>query len=156
TGTVTFKTGSTTIGSPVTLTNGSAQLTTSTLAVGAQTLTAIYSGDTDFTGSTSNSVGFTVTQTITTTTLTGSPHPSTFCQSIPLPATVMPTPAGGASLGTVDFFNGATNIGTGTVNASGVATLTTSALPAGTLSLTAVYAGNANFAGSTSAVLTFI
>jgi Ca2+-binding RTX toxin-like protein len=58
TGTVTFKdttTGSN-LGSPVTLSGGSASLSISNLPTGSQTITAIYSGDGNFLTSTSNSV----------------------------------------------------------------------------------------------------
>ena len=47
--------------------------------------------------------------------------------------------------------NGATSLGTGTLNASGVATLSTTTLPPGTDSITAAYAATGNFAASTSA-----
>ncbi len=58
-----------------------------------------------------------------------------------------------APTGTVTFMDGASVLGTATVNGSGVATLSTSALTAGTHSITAVYGGDANFVGSTSAAL---
>jgi Big-like domain-containing protein len=50
---------------------------------------------------------------------------------------------------TVTFKDGATIIGTGTINSSGVATFITSALTSGTHTITAVFAGDANFAAST-------
>ena len=53
------------------------------------------------------------------------------------------------------FYNGATELGTGTVSTCGVATLTTSTLPGGTDSLTAIYGGESGYyAGSASSVLT--
>jgi hypothetical protein len=52
-GTVSFFDGSTQIGSAVTLVNGQASMTTASLALGAHSLTAVYSGDTNFGGSTS-------------------------------------------------------------------------------------------------------
>ena len=48
-----------------------------------------------------------------------------------------------------------TTLGTGTLNASGVATLTLTTLPVGTDSLTAAYAGDTNFLASNSSVLSF-
>jgi hypothetical protein len=54
----------------------------------------------------------------------------------------------------VTFYNGSTNLGTGTLS-GGVATLNVTALPVGTDSLKAVYAGDANFATSTSNTLPF-
>jgi len=154
TGTVTFKSGSTVIGSPVAVSGGTAVLITTALPGGTQNLTAVYSGDTDFATSTSAPVSFTVNPATSTTVLTTSVSPSTFAQSVTLTATITPIPSG-ASLGSVNFFNGATNIGSGNVNASGVTTLTTAALPVGVLSLTAVYSGNGNFATSTSAAVSF-
>jgi parallel beta-helix repeat protein len=55
TGSVTFMDGSTSIAT-VGLVNGSASFTTSTLAVGSHTITAVYGGDTNFTGSRSAAV----------------------------------------------------------------------------------------------------
>ena len=46
--------------------------------------------------------------------------------------------------------DGSTAIGTGTLNASDIATFSTSALTTGTHSITAVYGGDSNFFGSTS------
>jgi hypothetical protein len=54
----------------------------------------------------------------------------------------------------VTFYDGATAFGTGSLNSSGQATLIISSLAAGSHSITASYAGNSNFAGSTSAALT--
>jgi hypothetical protein len=51
-GSVTFKDGTTVLGTK-TLSGGSATLTTSTLAVGRHSITAVYGGNADFTGSTS-------------------------------------------------------------------------------------------------------
>ncbi len=61
TGTVTFKDGDDTLGS-ATLSSGTATYNTSTLSVGSHTITAIYSGDTRFAGSTSSSLAQTITQ----------------------------------------------------------------------------------------------
>lgn len=83
------------------------------------------------------------TQTTPTLSLSVSPNPAAVGQSVTLTANVSPAPSG-ASLGTVSFFNGATLLGTGNVNANGVANLTTGGLPAGALHLTAAYSGNAS------------
>ncbi|KJY40376.1 hypothetical protein VR41_15080, partial [Streptomyces sp. NRRL B-1568] len=60
-------------------------------------------------------------------------------------------PGAGTPTGTVDFFDGATLLGTGTLN-SGVATLVVTDLSVGSHALTATYNGDANFVGSTSPV----
>jgi TatA/E family protein of Tat protein translocase len=83
----------------------------------------------------------TPTQTTPTLSLSVSPNPASLGQPVTLTANVSPAPSG-ASLGTVTFFNGATLLGTGNVNANGVANLTYGGLPAGALHLTAAYSGN--------------
>jgi hypothetical protein len=55
--------------------------------------------------------------------------------------------------GTVNFLNGTTTLGTGTLDGTGTAAYTTTALPAGTDSITAQYGGGAIFSASTSAVV---
>ena len=52
------------------------------------------------------------------------------------------------------FKDGATTLGTGTLNGAGQATFTTRRLSVGSHSITATYNGDATFAGSTSAALT--
>jgi hypothetical protein len=59
TGTVTFKNGTTTLGTG-TLSAGVASDATTTLPTGSDSITAVYAGDTNFTGSTSNAVTVTV------------------------------------------------------------------------------------------------
>ena len=59
-----------------------------------------------------------------------------------------------ASTGTVTFKDGATTLGTGTLNGGGQATFSISALAAGSHSITAVYGGDQNFGAATSAALT--
>jgi len=54
----------------------------------------------------------------------------------------------------VTFKDGATTLGTGTLDGSGQATFATSALALGSHSITAVYGGDSQFGSSTSAVLT--
>ncbi|WP_245231858.1 Ig-like domain repeat protein, partial [Streptomyces novaecaesareae] len=99
-----------------------ATFTTSTLGVRTHALTAVYSGDTSFNGSTSAVDAQTVTTADTTTVLTSLPDPSVFGQAKVLTATVTATaPGAGTPTGTVSFFDGATLLGTGTVVA-GVAT----------------------------------
>src|SRR6185503_13215968 len=76
-GSVEFFDGVTSLGTaPVSA--GSALLNTSALAVGPHSLTAVYSGNTSFSGSTSAAHGHTVNQAATSTSLTSTPNPSTF------------------------------------------------------------------------------
>jgi autotransporter-associated beta strand protein len=66
TGTVQFQIDESNVGFPVTLIGGAATYSTSTLAVGSHSVVAIYSGDSNFVGSTSPSYTYTIT-TITRT-----------------------------------------------------------------------------------------
>lgn len=60
-GTFSFWDGSTRIGGPVTISNGTASFATSALALGAHSITAVYSGDGNFNGSTSSVLSQSVT-----------------------------------------------------------------------------------------------
>ena len=82
------------------------------------------------------------------TALSSSPNPSTAGQSVTFTATV--TGTGGTPTGTVTFMDGGTNLGTGTLNGSGVATFSTTPLSAGSHTITAAYGGDSTFTGSTS------
>ena len=82
------------------------------------------------------------------TTLTSSPNPSAAGQDVTFTATV--SAGTGTPTGTVTFSDGATQLGTGTLNISGIATLTTSLPHAGSHLITASYGGDPDFAASTS------
>jgi alpha-tubulin suppressor-like RCC1 family protein len=152
-GSVEFFDGSNSLGT-ATLSSGEATLSTSAMTVGSHSVTAVYAGTTDFATSTSSAVSQVVDQAATTTTIVSGTNPAILGQSVTLTATVAPVaPAGGTPSGTVQFFDGATLIGSGTLG-SGQATLSTSGLTLGTHSVTAVYAGDASFTASTSSTLT--
>lgn len=149
TGSVTFKDGSTTLGSSPLSTSGTATFSTSSLAAGQHSLTAAYSGDATFSSSTSSVLTQTVSQASTTTALASSSSTSAYGQSVKFTATVSPATA----TGTVQFFDGSTSLGTAT-QSGGTASLSTSTLSVGTHSITATYSGNSNFTGSTSSAIT--
>jgi Bacterial Ig-like domain (group 3)/Matrixin/Right handed beta helix region len=88
--------------------------------------------------------------------LSSSASASVFGQPVTFTAVVRAAnPTDGTPDGTVTFYDGSTALGTGTLNLSGLAAYTTSAfqLSIGGQPITAVYSGDANFATSTSAVL---
>jgi hypothetical protein len=96
----------------------------------------------------------------TTTTLNATPpSPSVPGTNVTLNATVADsTTATTIPTGTVQFFNGTTQIGTTqNVSGTGTASVSTNALPTGTSSLTAVFTptSTASFQGSTSAALPY-
>ncbi|MDH6138996.1 MULTISPECIES: Ig-like domain repeat protein [Kitasatospora] len=151
TGTVSFFNGATLLDTGA-LAAGVASFTTSALSDGSHPLTAVYSGDGDFNGSTSPVDTQTVGKADTATALSSAPDPSASGQAKVLTATVtVVAPGAGTPTGTVSFFNGATLLGTSAL-AEGVATFGTTTLSVGSHSLTAVYSGDADFNGSTSPV----
>ena len=126
-----------------TVADGTCNITLTTL--GARTLTATYAGNTNFAGSTSAGAAHTVNQASTTTTITSDiPDPSVVGQTVTVNFTV--TSASGTPTGNVTVSDGV-NSCVGTV-ADGTCNITLTTLGARTL--TATYAGNTNFAGSTS------
>jgi hypothetical protein len=153
TGTVTFKDGTTTLGT-VALTNSAAALTSATLAAQSHSITARYSGDANFAASTSPVLLQSITKAATSIVLTSSPYASRFGQPVAFYAAVK-SATSGTPTGTVTFKDGTTILGTGTLSL-GHAKFTTLKLTVGTHSFTAIYNSDANFTGSTSAVLTFV
>ncbi|HLJ28560.1 MAG TPA: Ig-like domain-containing protein [Candidatus Angelobacter sp.] len=152
-GTVTFKNGSSTLGTGTLDGNGNATFTTSTLTVGSHSITAVDGGSTSFTGSTSSVLTQTVNKDGTTSSVTSSLNPSTHGQSVTFTATVVASAPGTAvPTGSVTFKDGTKSLGSKTLS-SGQATLSTSSLSRGSHSITVVYGGSSNFLGSTSAVL---
>lgn len=156
-GSVSFYYGETLLGTGTLNSSGVATATTATLPAGSDGLTAVFSGNSLFTGSTSSAYSETITApsevAASTTTLTAAPNPATVDTTITLTATVSPGPSG-TSAGMVSFYSGETLLGSGSTNSSGVATFASDSLPVGSLSLTAVYSGDAALAASTSAVFT--
>jgi hypothetical protein len=150
TGSITLYDGATALDTE-TVNNGTATFTTSSLALGAHSLTASYSGDTNYLASTSQAFTENVNSTVTTTTLAASPKPSTYGQSVTLTATVTPT-GSGTPTGTVTFLDGANNVGSAMLSGS-MGILATSSLNAGSHSITASYGGDSNFSASTSSAL---
>jgi len=87
------------------------------------------------------------------TDLTSSPNPSGFGQTVTFTATVRSASFEVTPTGSVTFFDGITNIGSGSLNSNAVATLNTSTLSVGTHSITATYNGDSNYVPSTSSPL---
>jgi hypothetical protein len=149
TGTVQFNVDGTPVNSPVALSNGTATLTTSTLAVGSHTVTADYTpGSSAFTASI-GSTGQTVNKAtfgqngLANITLASSPNPSGYQQSVTFTATVPP-----GTTGTIQFMEGTTLLGTSTISGT-TATFTTSTLAIGSHPVTGVYSGDANYNAAT-------
>ena len=146
TGSVAFYDGLTLIGTGTL--NGSFQtsFTTSYLTAGAHSITALYGGSVG--NATSASVGLvqnvTETRPATTITLTSGGNPSNYGSAVTFTATVN----GASPTGSATFYNGASILGTGTLNGSGQAILTTRGLTPGWRAISASYLGDANNAPS--------
>ena len=149
---MTFKDGATTLGTGTLNASRQATFTTSSLSAGSHSITAVYGGDSNFSGSTSPVLTQTVGQAATTTAVSSSPNPSAFGQAVTFTATVTPTSGSGTPTGTVTFADGATMLGTATLS-GGQATFTTSSLSAGNHTITVTYGGDGIFTPSTSPAL---
>jgi len=139
-GTVQFKDGSSNLGSPITVSGGVGTTSTTGLAVGSHSLTAVFTPTSNtYTGSTSNTVAYTVNPapaTPTTTSLAVTPaSPVDFGTTVTMTATVSPSNAAG----TVRFYDGATALGSAVAVSGGTASMMTSALASGAHSLSAKF-----------------
>jgi hypothetical protein len=146
-GTVTFESGGTAVGSAQPVVNGTASLTTTALPVGTDSLTAVYAPTTGaaFSGSTSNTVSYTITAP--------APHPTSTVLNFTSPvneylpdavsatvtdtATSTPLASGAGSIAFYDFgstdpatpitsFSSASLLGTAQLGSGGTATLSPS------------------------------
>ena len=135
-----------------TLNAGTASFTTSSLTPGTYTITAAYAGDAADSPSTSPSVTEIVNLIPTTTALGMSSTTGTNPQVV-LVASVLGS-TGPAPTGTITFNSGSTQIGSATLNASGVATLTPNLTNGVNYNIVAVYSGDADHASSTSQAVT--
>jgi hypothetical protein len=131
-----------------------ATFASSTLAAGTHAITATYGGDNVFGASVSGIVTETVGVFATTNKLTASATTVVTGTSVTLTATL--TATSGTPTGTLTFLDGTATLGTGTLNASGVATFSTTALAIGTHGITSQYALTGNFGASTSTAVQVI
>jgi hypothetical protein len=151
TGTVSFREGAAVVGTGTLNAQGVTTTTTSSLTVGTHIITAIYSGDSNYITSTSNTVTVVVAQAGSSITLASSLNPAVVGQNVTFTASVpASTPA---ATGTVTFMDGAASLGSVNLTGTGVATFSTTQLAAGQHAITAVYSGDANHSGATSSVV---
>ena len=142
TGTVTFKAGTTVLGTKTLNGTGQATLSTTALPAGTDSVEAAYSGDTYDAASTSAAVSVTVNADATTTTILAAPTTPSYGTAIKLTATVKETTGSIAPTGTVSFKSGTTTLGTATLGATGTASLSIATLGVGAHAITAAYAGD--------------
>ena len=134
--------------------------TTGITTIGANAVTASYSGDANYAATVSTAVTVTVDSTTpvaTTTTITSSANPTTIAGRPTFTATIGAASGTAPTSGTVAFYDGTALLGTGTVGTAHTATFrpgTTPAFVGGTHSITGVYGGIAADGPSTSPVFT--
>jgi hypothetical protein len=133
-----------------TVTNGRASITVSSLPVGANSVTAEYTGGGGFASSSSTPLTQTVSTATTTTTVTSPINPAIINQPVTFTATIT-SQFGGAATGSAIFYSGSQTLGRASLSGN-LATLTTSFAAGGTYSISAKYIGNRNNAGSTSSI----
>jgi len=160
-GAVQFMDGGSALGSAVTVSGGVAtSAATSALLAATHSITAVFTptNAATFTASTSAAISYVVNAagaTATTTTVSASPvSPTTAGTSVTFTATVVPNTAAGS----VQFKDGASNLGSAVAVASGTATLTTATLSQATHSITAVFTPTTvtAFNASTSGALSYV
>jgi hypothetical protein len=153
TGSVSYYDGTTLLATEPIQTNGTSNLFTPDYNVGANSVTAVYSGDANYAASTSAAITQTVTIAPTTTMLSGSPTSAASGTSIQFTATT--TTSGTFPItGTVNLLDGGAPLLSAPIGAGGVTTFATTTLSVGMHTITAQYVGNANFVGSSSSAVT--
>jgi hypothetical protein len=150
TGSVQFVVDGTNFGTSVTLVNGSAtSAAIASLGTANHTVTAVYSGDTEFVASISAAMTQVVNQDSTTTAVIASPPFANVGQIVTFTSTVAANaPGSGTPTGTVDFFDITTNTDltpSGVSLSSGTAAFSTTSLAIGNHTIKATYSGDINF-----------
>jgi sugar lactone lactonase YvrE len=141
-GNVNFMSGSILLGTASLNNKGVASVTTASLAVGTDNITAIYLGDSNDTGSTSAPLAITIVQAPTTTTVSSSQNPLQTLTPVIISATVANGGTQNAT-GVVTFKEDSATVGTGALNANGIATVSLPSLTVGSHTFVASYAGDA-------------
>ncbi len=136
-----------------TLSGGSANIALTSLPVGTYTITTAYSGDSNYSASTGNTVVLTVTQSVASlnTSISSSyfttGSSSTLTATVTLPGNAQ-LPTGSTFLATITGVTGASYTGTFTVNPggnTGTGQVTIPAPPAGSYTLQVTCTANANY-----------
>jgi hypothetical protein len=156
TGTVAFSDGATQIGAVALNSSGSAAFDTTSLAIGAHSIAAAYSGDANFSGSTSATVSVTISapaKIATATSVLASAAQLTPGQNVTFTAGVAPQAGTGVPTGSITFLDGQAQLGAVALN-GGAASFSSANLALGTHTITAAYSGDPNYTASTSAALT--
>ena len=161
TGTVQFYDNGTALGSPVSVSRGAAQLTTSSLTLGAHAITAAYSGDTSFNSGTSAPLSLQVVSKGTVAlSFTGQFDASSgYAPGVSLTFLVHANPAasGPSPTGTFSILDGSTPVSAASnfaISSTVVLNTPTMPLTIGTHNLTLTYSGDAYWLAAGSSIVT--
>lgn len=162
TGTVTFYDGTTVLGNPVVVANNQAVLSVTLSATAAHTITAVYSGDASWLGSTSSPLVLSAGAVASSVALTVSSPVALAGSLVTFTATVSGTATNASGnpvtpTGTITYYDGNSPVGTATLQTSGgqtTASFFTSNLTAGSHQITAQYSGDTNFKAAVSSAVT--
>jgi hypothetical protein len=164
TGTMTLFSGNTQIGSSSVSAAGigvngvvsNASISVQESQLGPMTLTAQYSGDSNYTGATSPPATVNVLRTTTTIVSTSSSSVQAG-QNVTFTAQIVSNQTGGPAIGgTIQFyFGGGEPVGSPATVTNGQAQVTTNSLTPGPSGLSAVYNGDSNYEGSNSPTIPF-
>jgi hypothetical protein len=151
TGSVTFLDGVQTLATvPVT---GTTAVTTQVLGGGINSITAVYSGDANFTGSTSAPATVTVAPATPTVTAVAAPATLVLGAGTVVTATTSHVAGGSYPTGTITLTEGTTAVGTGTLNSSGVAAIAVTPATVAAHNYIASYGGDNNYATASAAAV---
>jgi hypothetical protein len=148
TGTVTFYDGSAQLGSATLNGSGVATYATSTLAVGANSVTASYGGDGNYNLANSTAVSVTITPlgtTVPTVTVTATPTTITSTQTETVAVSVAGTTGSPTPTGTVVLSSGTYSAQQPLASGAAGFTVPAGALSSGANTLTAIYSGDNNY-----------
>ena len=142
-GHVTFTSGESTLCITGTVSAGSATCTTAQLTPTTYPVTATYSGDSNYLGSTATT-SFTITQASTSFTASANPTSTAYGNTVSLSVSGLPSGA----TGTVTFTSGGSTLCTAGAVSLGSAACSTAVLVASAYTVTATYSGDSNYQGS--------
>jgi len=150
-GTVLFKNSNVTIGAGILNGSGQASFSISTLSVGAHSITAEYTGASNYNSSTSTTLTLQVNKSASATALIVSTSTATVGETVIFTATVTAVaPGSGTPGGIVTFKEGSIPLASVPLDGSGIAAWSTTSLSSGAHSITAQYGGDASFSSSLS------
>ncbi|HWJ96525.1 MAG TPA: Ig-like domain repeat protein, partial [Acidimicrobiales bacterium] len=149
-GAVTFRDGTTELGTVAVDGSGAARLDTRAIAVGSRNLTATFDGSNDFASAPSSPLGHTVAKAGVQVSIVASPARTWFGTAVTIDVVVAAaSPGSGLPSGSVTIRDGSAVLGTPALDGSGRAALTVSTIAVGERTLTAGYAGDGSFETAT-------